>query len=126
MFATKVVRHRTISRTHRQKWCGWINGLCKFWIFKFLPLLLPVAISEMLLYVVLLQVTNYFGIEWVRRHLGDKYNIHIVSFRDPNPIHVDSSFNIIGPGLVITNPDRPCNQADMFRKAGWKVYVVIG
>jgi len=66
-------------------------------------------------------VTNYFGIEWVRRHLGDKYNVHIVSFRDPNPIHVDSSFNIIGPGLVITNPDRPCNQADMFRKAGWKV-----
>lgn len=72
-------------------------------------------------YVDFLQVTNYFGIEWVKRHLGDKYNVHIVSFRDPNPIHVDSSFNIIGPGLVITNPDRPCNQADMFRKAGWKV-----
>ena len=23
------------------------------------------------------QVTNLFGIEWMRRHLGEKYNIHI-------------------------------------------------
>lgn len=67
------------------------------------------------------QVTNQFGIEWMRRHLGDKYRIHQLSFQDPNPMHIDATFNIIGPGLVITNPDRPCNQLDMFRKAGWKM-----
>ena len=70
-----------------------------------------------------MQVTNQFGIEWMQRHLGDKYRLHVLSFKDPNPMHIDATFNIIGPGLVIVNPDRPCNQLDMFRKAGWKVRV---
>jgi len=61
------------------------------------------------------------GIEWMRRHLGNKYNIHILTFRDPNPMHIDATFNIIGPGLVVVNPDRPCHQINMFKKAGWKM-----
>lgn len=56
------------------------------------------------------QVTNYMGIEWMRRHLAPHYRVHIVSFRDPNPMHIDATFNIIGPGLVLSNPDRPCHQ----------------
>ena len=36
-------------------------------------------------------------------------------------MHIDATFNIIGPGLVLSNPDRPCIQVDMFRKAGWKI-----
>lgn len=36
-------------------------------------------------------------------------------------MHIDATFNIIGPGLAITNPDRPCNQIKMFEKAGWKM-----
>ena len=68
-----------------------------------------------------MQVTNHMGIEWMRRHLGDQYRVHTISFKDPNPMHIDATFNIIGPGLVIANPDRPCNQLDMFYKAGWKV-----
>ena len=67
------------------------------------------------------QVTNYFGIKWMKRHLEGKYNVHVVSFKDPNPMHIDATFNIIGPGLVLSNPDRPCNQLDRFEKAGWKV-----
>ncbi|CAB3999315.1 glycine amidinotransferase, mitochondrial, partial [Paramuricea clavata] len=68
------------------------------------------------------QVTNYFGIEWMRRHLGKKgYRVHTISFEDPNPMHIDATFNIIGPGLVLSNPDRPCRQIDMFNKAGWQV-----
>ena len=70
------------------------------------------------------QVTNHFGIEWMRCHLGDKYRLHVLSFNDPNPMHIDGTFNIIGPGLVITNPDRHCNQLEMFHKAGWKVITV--
>ena len=66
-----------------------------------------------------------FGIEWMKRHLGDKYSVHILSFKDPNPMHIDATFNPIGPGLVVTNPDRPCNQIDMFEKAGWKVHHVV-
>jgi len=67
------------------------------------------------------QVTNLMGIEWMRRHLGDKYNVHLLSFKDPNPMHIDATFNIIGPGLVIVNPERPCEQRDMFEKAGWRL-----
>ena len=46
------------------------------------------------------KVTNYSGIKWLKRHLGEKYNVHILSFKDPNPMHIDATFNIIGPGLV--------------------------
>lgn len=70
----------------------------------------------------LMQVTNSFGIEWMKRHLGDSYRVHVLSFKDPNPMHIDATFGIIGPGLAILNPDRPCAQIDMFRKAGWKVH----
>ncbi|XP_038045683.1 glycine amidinotransferase, mitochondrial-like [Patiria miniata] len=65
------------------------------------------------------QVTNLMGIEWMQRHLGDEYTVHQISFNDPNPMHIDATFNIIGPGLVIVNPDRPCNQLSMFKKANW-------
>nr|XP_039249158.1 glycine amidinotransferase, mitochondrial-like isoform X1 [Styela clava] len=67
------------------------------------------------------QVTNRMGIEWMRRHLGREYKIHEISFNDPNPMHIDATFNIIGPGLVISNPERPCHQIDLFKKAGWKI-----
>lgn len=67
------------------------------------------------------QVTNMMGIEWMQRHLGPKYNVHVISFQDPNPMHIDATFNIIGPGLVIVNPDRRCHQTEMFEKAGWKL-----
>ncbi len=71
-----------------------------------------------------MQVTNYFGIEWMRRHLGDKYNIHTLSFQDnPSAMHIDGTFNIIGPGLILANPTRHCDQIDMFHKAGWKVTI---
>ncbi|XP_032806905.1 glycine amidinotransferase, mitochondrial [Petromyzon marinus] len=67
------------------------------------------------------QVTNYFGIEWMRRHLAPTYRVHTISFKDPNPMHIDATFNIIGPGLVLSNPDRPCLQIDTFKRAGWTV-----
>ena len=70
----------------------------------------------------LFQVTNNLGIEWMSRHLGERgYRVHKLSFDDPNPMHIDATFNIIGPGLVLSNPDRPCHQIDMFHKAGWTV-----
>ncbi|XP_063104172.1 glycine amidinotransferase, mitochondrial isoform X2 [Cavia porcellus] len=67
------------------------------------------------------KVTNYLGIEWMRRHLAPDYRVHIISFKDPNPMHIDATFNIIGPGLVLSNPDRPCHQIDLFKKAGWTI-----
>lgn len=54
------------------------------------------------------------GIEWMRRHLAPDYRVHIISFKDPNPMHIDATFNIIGPGLVLSNPDRPCHQVRVY------------
>ena len=36
-------------------------------------------------------------------------------------MHIDGTLLILRPGLVLSNPDRPCNEIDMFEKAGWKV-----
>lgn len=68
------------------------------------------------------QVTNDFGIEWMSRHLADRgYRVHKLSFVDSNPLHIDATFYPIGPGLVLVNPERPCHQIDMFKKAGWAI-----
>lgn len=49
-----------------------------------------------------MQVTNSFGIDWVRRHFSDMYRVHILSF--DNPMHIDASFVVIGPEIVAVNP----------------------
>jgi glycine amidinotransferase len=54
------------------------------------------------------QVTNMFGIEWMKRHLGDKYNIHLLDFQDKNAMHIDGTFIPLGPGKLLVNPKRPC------------------
>lgn len=54
------------------------------------------------------QVTNEFGIEWMRRHLCDKYKIHVLDFQDKNAMHIDGTFVPIGPGKILANPKRPC------------------
>jgi N-dimethylarginine dimethylaminohydrolase len=46
------------------------------------------------------QVTNDFGIEWMRRHLGSNYNIHVLDFQDKNAMHIDGTFVPLGPGKV--------------------------
>jgi glycine amidinotransferase len=54
------------------------------------------------------QVTNNFGIEWMRRHLGPDYNIHVLDFQDKNAMHIDGTFIPLGPGKLLVNPKRPC------------------
>jgi len=54
------------------------------------------------------QVTNLFGIEWMRRHLGPEYNIHVLDFQDKNAMHIDGTFIPLAPGKVLINPIRPC------------------
>ncbi|KUF95565.1 Serine/threonine-protein phosphatase [Phytophthora nicotianae] len=54
------------------------------------------------------QVTNKFGIEWVRRHLGDDYRVHILDFQDRNAMHIDGTFVPLMPGKLLANPFRPC------------------
>jgi len=54
------------------------------------------------------QVTNDFGIEWMRRHLGPQYTIHVLDFQDKNAMHIDGTFIPLGPGKLLVNPKRPC------------------
>jgi len=61
----------------------------------------------------------------MKRHLGEQYKIHVLSFDNANPMHIDGTFNIIGPGLVIVNPDRPCDQLEMFKKAGTSIIIIL-
>jgi len=49
-------------------------------------------------------VTNAMGIEWVRRHLGDEYAIHELSFDEEHPLHIDTSIVPLCPGKLLINP----------------------
>nr|WP_219907932.1 inosamine-phosphate amidinotransferase 1 [Enhygromyxa salina] len=50
-------------------------------------------------------VTNLSGIQWLQRHLGDRYRVHTLEFRCRTPMHIDSSFMPLAPGKLLVNPD---------------------
>jgi glycine amidinotransferase len=64
-------------------------------------------------------VTNRFGIDWVRRHLGPEYRVHEVTLRDPHPMHIDASLAPLAPGKLLINPERVPEVPALFR--GWDV-----
>ena len=68
-------------------------------------------------------VSNDFGAAWLRRHLGPDFRIHRITFREPTPTHIDTTLVPIRPGLVLTNPARPCIDGglDLFTSNGWEV-----
>jgi glycine amidinotransferase len=65
-------------------------------------------------------VTNEFGIEWLRRHLGDTYRIHVCEFDDPHPMHIDATLVPMAPGKLLINPLRVPVVPKVFR--GWDVF----
>jgi glycine amidinotransferase len=65
-------------------------------------------------------VTNEFGIEWLRRHLGDTYRIHVFEFNDPHPMHIDATLVPMAPGKLLINPERVLEVPKVFR--GWDVF----
>lgn len=50
-------------------------------------------------------VTNALGLEWLRRHVGDRYRIHQLESKCRQPMHIDSSFMPMAPGKVLVNPE---------------------
>jgi glycine amidinotransferase len=64
-------------------------------------------------------VTNQLGIEWLRRHLGERFRVHEVAFHDDAPMHIDATFVPLAPGKVLVNPERVREVPAMFR--GWEV-----
>jgi glycine amidinotransferase len=51
-------------------------------------------------------VTNEFGIDWLRRHLGDDYRVHVFEFDDAHPMHIDATLMPVAPGKLLVNPER--------------------
>ena len=113
-----ALRERETSGTH-----GNVEGaLCQSLLPSNIPTT-PNALNNrcMSLYVAPMKVTNNLGIEWLRSYLGDEYRIHVLTFKMAEPRPLTEALSIIGPGLVLFNPDRPCNEEEMFLKAGWRV-----
>lgn len=57
------------------------------------------------LFVMRSNTTNLAGIDWLRRHLGQTYRIHLVESRCRQPMHIDSTLIPIGPGRALINPE---------------------
>ncbi|MCP5048149.1 MAG: amidinotransferase [bacterium] len=64
-------------------------------------------------------VTNSFGIEWLRRHLGDTYRIHEIEVHDTHPMHIDASFMPLAPGKLLVNAERVPEIPGLFKS--WDV-----
>lgn len=64
-------------------------------------------------------VTNAFGIEWLRRHLAPTYRVHEVALRDSHPMHIDASLLPLAPGKVLVNPQRVPVVPELFK--AWEV-----
>lgn len=65
-------------------------------------------------------VTNEFGIEWLRRHLGDTYRIHVLEFADSHPMHIDATLMPLAPGKLLINPERVPQVPSIFN--GWEIF----
>ncbi|MDF0556151.1 amidinotransferase [Kamptonema sp. UHCC 0994] len=65
------------------------------------------------------QVTNRFGIEWMRRILGDEYRIHELKFKDQSAMHIDATFVPMAPGKLLIHPEKADKLPEMFNS--WDV-----
>jgi len=68
-------------------------------------------------------VSNRFGIDWLRRHLGPEFRIHRIDFRERVPEHIDTTLVPVRPGVVLVNPERPCANEMLgpFHDSDWQV-----
>jgi len=68
-------------------------------------------------------VSNEFGVQWLRRHLGPGFRIHRIEFREATPTHIDTTLVPVRPGLILINPERPCTNGaiEIFARNGWRI-----
>jgi len=63
--------------------------------------------------------TNAFGIDWLRRHLGERYRVHELEVDDDHPMHIDATFMPLAPGQLLINRHRLKKIPSMFK--GWDI-----
>jgi glycine amidinotransferase len=67
--------------------------------------------------------TNGAGVDWLRRHFPD-HRVHEVTFKEPDPTHIDATFIPVRPGLAICNRERPPleeKMIDLFTQNDWEI-----
>lgn len=76
------------------------------------------------IFVQLSMTCNKSGIEWLKRELRPHgIRVHMIRFPyDLAPSHLDCTFQLLRPGLVLTNPERPILEEDaqIFKNNGWE------
>lgn len=48
-------------------------------------------------------VTNQSGVDWLRRHLGSDYQVHMIESLDPKPAHIDTTLALLAEGKLLVN-----------------------
>lgn len=68
-------------------------------------------------------VSNRAGADWLAAHLGPGFRLHRLDFDEAMPMHIDTTFVPIRPGLALVNPDRPLVAAPegLFEANGWEL-----
>ena len=67
-------------------------------------------------------VTNDLGIEWLRRHFGERFRFHRLEFDDYRAIHIDATFVPLAPGKILVNPDRPMKEMpEILKDSDWEL-----
>lgn len=51
-------------------------------------------------------VTNQFGIDWLRRAVGDQFTVSCIDVNDPHAMHIDATIAPLAPGKLLVNPER--------------------
>jgi glycine amidinotransferase len=74
------------------------------------------------LVVQLSMVTNLAGVEWLRRHFPH-HRVHAMQFEEPEPVHIDTTWVPLRPGLILHCAGRPADprQVAEFAKNDWEV-----
>jgi glycine amidinotransferase len=67
--------------------------------------------------------TNRSGVEWLRRHLGDGFSVHLIESRCRQPLHIDTTFMPLAPGKVLVNPEFVDVERLPAVLAGWDILV---
>ena len=69
-------------------------------------------------------VTNMAGVQWLRRHLGPEFNVHLLDVNDTHPMHIDATIMPLRPGLMLANANRidiDGLKSGLFK--GWEILV---
>lgn len=64
--------------------------------------------------------TNEFGIQWLQRHLGKDYKIHVIQVNDDHPMHIDATLTLLAPGKLLINKERLPEIPEIFKS--WEIF----